>query len=86
MPDGSLCNVVLLNDDETPAEFVVTVLQDFLGRGFDEANGLMLRVHRQGKGICGIYERAEAERRVSDILAFAVKHGHPLKCILEQAD
>jgi ATP-dependent Clp protease adaptor protein ClpS len=86
MPNSPLCNVVLLNDDETPMDFVVTVLQDFLGLDLHDATKLMLRVHHEGKAICGTYERAEAERNASDILAFAGKHGHPLKCVLEAAN
>ena len=85
MPDNPLFNVLLLNDDETPMDFVVHVLQEFFDLGFDEACKLMLRVHHEGKAICGTYERDEAEARVVAILAFAHKHNHPLKCTLEEA-
>lgn len=85
MPDNPLFNVLLLNDDVTPMEFVVHVLQEFLDLGYDEACQLMLRVHHEGKAICGTYERDEAETRVTAILALAHKHNHPLKCTLEEA-
>jgi ATP-dependent Clp protease adaptor protein ClpS len=85
MPNSSLCNILLLNDDKTPMDFVVQVLQDYFDLNFDDACKLMLRVHNEGKAVCGSCERAEAEKRVSNILAFAAKHGHPLKCILEEA-
>jgi ATP-dependent Clp protease adaptor protein ClpS len=86
MPNSPVCNILLLNDDETPMDFVVWMLQYFFDLNFDEANKLMLRVHHEGKVVCGTCERDEAERRVSNILAFAAKHGHPLKCILEEAN
>jgi ATP-dependent Clp protease adaptor protein ClpS len=86
MPNSSVCNILLLNDDVTPMDFVVTVLQDFFDLDFDEANKLMLRIHHEGKAVCGSCERDEAERRVSNILALAAKHGHPLNCTLEEAN
>ena len=52
----------------------------------DEAITQMLRIHNEGKAICGTYSREEAEKKVADVLAFAAKHKHPLQCILEQAD
>ena len=85
MPDKPLFNMLLLNDDVTPMDFVVHVLQEFLDLGFDDACKLMLRVHHEGKAICGTYERDEAETRAAAILALAAKHNHPLKCILEEA-
>ena len=86
MPGSLVCNILLLNDDETPMDFVVWVLRYFFDLDFEEAKKLMLRVHHEGKVVCGTCERDEAERRVSNILAFAAKHGHPLKCILEEAN
>ena len=85
MPNEPPYNVVLLNDDETPMEFVVDVLRRFIGLDFEGATKLMLRVHHQGKAVCGTYGREQAEARVAGILAFADAHNHPLKCILEQA-
>ena len=86
MPNSPVCNILLLNDDETPMDFVVWVLQYFFDLDIHEATKLMLRIHHEGKAVCGSCEREEAERRVSNILAFAAKHGHPLKCILEEAN
>ena len=85
MPDNPRYNVLLLNDDVTTMEFVVHILQEYFDFGFDEANKLMLRVHHEGKAICGTYERDEAETRIAAILALAHQHNHPLKCILEEA-
>ena len=85
MPDETLCNVVLLNDDETLMEFVVDALQRFFGLDYDDACQLMLRVHDEGKAVCGTYEHAGAEATVGGILVFAREHNHPLACVLEQA-
>jgi ATP-dependent Clp protease adaptor protein ClpS len=85
MPNSELCNLLLLNDDVTPMEFVVNLLQDFFGMDYDAAIKLMLRVHHEGKAICGTYEPDEAETRLAAILALAHKHNHPLQCILEEA-
>jgi ATP-dependent Clp protease adaptor protein ClpS len=85
MPNNPLYNVLLVNDDETPMEFVVEVLQRFIGLDYDGACKLMLRVHHEGKAVCGTYERDGAEATVAGILAFAGNHNHPLKCILEEA-
>jgi ATP-dependent Clp protease adaptor protein ClpS len=85
MPNEPLYNVLLLNDDETPMEFVVNVLQDFFGMDYDAAIKLMLRVHHEGKAICGTYVRERAEATAAGILAFAGVHNHPLQCLLEEA-
>jgi ATP-dependent Clp protease adaptor protein ClpS len=86
MPNFSRCDVSLLNDDHTPMDFVVGVLERFFGMSNDEAITHMLRIHDEGKAICGTYSREEAEKKVADVLAFAAKHKHPLQCTLEQAD
>ena len=85
MPNQPICNVVLVNDDETPMEFVVNVLQRFIGLDYEGACKLMLRIHHEGKAVCGTYEREGAEATVAGILALASEHDHPLKCILEEA-
>ncbi len=85
MSNNPLYNVLLLNDDETPMEFVVNVLQRFVGLDFEGACKLMLRVHHEGKAVCGTYEREGAEATVAGILALAHKHNHSLKCIIEEA-
>jgi ATP-dependent Clp protease adaptor protein ClpS len=86
MPNFSRCHVSLLNDDHTPMDFVVGVLERFFGMSYDEAIAQMLRIHNEGKAICGTYSREEAEKKVADVLAFSAKHKHPLQCTLEQAD
>ena len=85
MPDEPLCNVVLLNDDETPMEFVVHVLRRFIGLDHEGACHLMLRVHHEGKAVCGTYGREGAGATVAGIPAFAGEHNHPLTCVVEQA-
>ena len=85
MANSLLYSIVFLNDDQTPMEFVVHVLQEFLDLDCDAATKLMLRVHHEGKAICGTYERDEAETRVAAILALAARHNHPLRCALEAA-
>ena len=85
MADSPVRNILLLNDDKTPMDFVVWVLQHFFDLDFDEANKLMLRVHHEGKAICGSCEREEAEEG-PPTQAVAAEHGHPLKCILEEAN
>ena len=80
----ALYRVMLLNDDKTPMEFVVHVLERFFGLDRHSAMRLMLRVHNDGIGECGSYPRAEADKRVAEVLAFAREHQHPLQCVLER--
>lgn len=86
MPNEPRYNVLLLNDDETPMEFVVLVLERFFDMDYDEACRHMLRVHGTGNAICGTYPHDEAKKKVTDVLAFAGKHRHPLRCTLEETD
>jgi ATP-dependent Clp protease adaptor protein ClpS len=86
MPNFPRRGVSLLNDDHTPMDFVVGVLERFFGMSTDDAITQMYRIHNEGKAICGTYSHEEAEKKVADVLAFAAKHKHPLQCILEQAD
>jgi ATP-dependent Clp protease adaptor protein ClpS len=86
MPNHPRYDVVLLNDNETPMEFVVRVSEVFFDMSFAEACRLMFRAHAEGKAICGTYSREEAQKKVTDILAFADEHKYPLKCVLEEAD
>jgi ATP-dependent Clp protease adaptor protein ClpS len=79
-----LYSVFLLNDDYTPMEFVVDVLQRFFDMERETAKQLMLRVHNEGIGECGSFPRAEAERIAAAIRAHAVEHRHPLQCVLEK--
>jgi len=78
--------VVLLNDDYTPMDFVVMVLQGIFGKNPDEATRIMLKVHYEGRGVCGIYTRDIAATRVDKVLRLAVAHEHPLQCIMEPVE
>ena len=77
--------VVLLNDDYTPMEFVVIVLQKFFGKGREQATQIMLKVHRDGKGVCGVYPKDIATTKVEQVSSFARQHQHPLQCVMEEA-
>lgn len=78
--------VILLNDDYTPMEFVVEVLQLFFALDREKATRIMLAVHTEGKGICGVYSRDVAESKVAQVNDYARQHQHPLLCTLEVAD
>ena len=80
----SLYKVLLLNDDYTPMEFVVHVLEKFFNKGREEATTIMLRVHHEGVGICGIFTYEVAEAKVTLVMDFSRQHGHPLQCTLEK--
>jgi ATP-dependent Clp protease adaptor protein ClpS len=80
----SLYKVLLLNDDYTPMEFVVLVLQRFFGKGNEEATKIMLHVHHKGVGICGVYTYEVAETKVTMVMDFSRQHGHPLQCTMEK--
>ncbi|HQT81204.1 MAG: ATP-dependent Clp protease adapter ClpS [Ferrovum sp. 37-45-19] len=80
----SLFNVVLLNDDYTPMEFVIQVLQKFFSLDMDSATRIMLKVHTEGKGICGTYPRDLAATKVKRVLDYAKQHQHPLQCVMEE--
>lgn len=77
--------VILLNDDFTPMEFVVEVLQVFFGMDRENATRVMLHVHTRGKGVCGVYTRDIAETKVAQVSRFAREHQHPLLCTMEEA-
>ena len=76
--------VLLLNDDYTPMEFVVLVLQKFFGMTRERATQVMLKVHREGIGICGVYPRDVATTKVQQVAAYSRKHQHPLQCVMEE--
>ena len=80
----SLYKVLLLNDDYTPMEFVVHVLERFFNKGREEAVTIMLHVHRNGVGICGVYTFEVAETKVAQVIELARKHQHPLQCTMEK--
>jgi ATP-dependent Clp protease adaptor protein ClpS len=76
--------VMLLNDDYTPMEFVVHVLERFFNKGREEATRIMLHVHQKGIGICGVYTFEVAETKVTQVMDFARQHQHPLQCTMEK--
>jgi len=79
-----LYRVVLLNDDYTPMEFVVGVLEQVFGMDNNTATRIMLEVHHQGKGICGVYTYEIAETKVAQVTGLAQQHQHPLLCTMEE--
>ena len=80
-----LFQVVMLNDDFTPMEFVVFVLQEHFRHDIDSATQIMLKIHHEGRGVCGVYTKDVAATKVELVLAAARQAGHPLQCILETA-
>ena len=80
----SLYKVLMLNDDYTPMEFVVHVLERFFNKSSEEATQIMLHVHRRGVGICGVFTYDVAETKVTQVIDFARKNQHPLQCTLEK--
>lgn len=79
-----LYKVLLLNDDYTPMDFVIVVLEKFFRMRREQATMVMLNVHRQGRGVCGIFPRDLAATKVEQVGAFATRHGHPLACVMEE--
>ena len=80
-----LFQVVMLNDDFTPMEFVVFVLQEHFHHDIDAATQIMLKIHHEGRGVCGVFTKDVAATKVELVLAAARQAGHPLQCILETA-
>lgn len=80
-----LFRVVLLNDDYTPMEFVVEILELIFGMDRPKATRIMLEVHTQGKGVCGVFTYEIAETKVAQVSTYAEQHQHPLLCTLEEA-
>ncbi len=79
-----LYKVMLLNDDYTPMDFVVVVLQTVFAMSREKATQVMLQVHREGMGVCGTYTREVASTKVEQVVAIARKHQHPLQCTMEE--
>jgi len=80
----ALYKVLLLNDDYTPMDFVVLVLERFFGKDRTAATEIMLAVHKKGVGLCGVYTYEIAETKVAQVMAFSRQHQHPLQCTLEK--
>ena len=80
----SMYRVLLLNDDYTPMDFVITVLRKYFNKGPEEATRIMLHVHQHGVGECGIFTYEVAETKVTQVMDYARKHQHPLQCIMEK--
>ena len=78
--------VVMLNDDFTPMEFVVMVLQEFFSKDRETATQIMLKIHLDGKGVCGVYTKDVAATKVDQVLDAAHKAGHPLQCLSEPVE
>jgi ATP-dependent Clp protease adaptor protein ClpS len=81
----SLFQVVMLNDDYTPMEFVIRVLQQFFQHDLETATLIMLKIHHEGRGVCGVYTRDVAATKVELVLSAARRDQHPLQCIMESA-
>jgi ATP-dependent Clp protease adaptor protein ClpS len=80
----SMYKVVLLNDDYTPMDFVVNVLQEFFNKNREAAMQIMLKVHLDGKGICGIFPKDIAATKTDLVMTYAKQEGHPLQCVMEE--
>lgn len=80
----SMYKVLILNDDYTPMEFVVHILERFFGRSRDDATQIMLHVHQKGTGVCGVYTFEVAETKVAQVIDFARQNEHPLQCTMEK--
>jgi ATP-dependent Clp protease adaptor protein ClpS len=80
----SMYKVLLLNDDFTPMEFVIVVLERFFGMDREKATMVMLKVHNEGAGLAGVYPRDIAETKVGQVIGFAREHQHPLQCVMEE--
>lgn len=80
----SLYKVLLLNDDYTPMEFVIQILEQFFNKTDDEAMVIMLHVHNHGVGVCGVYPYEVAETKVAQVVEYANHHQYPLQCTMEK--
>ncbi len=78
--------VLMLNDDFTPMEFVVVVIQEFFSKDRETATQIMLKIHLDGRGVCGVYSRDVAATKVNMVLDAARKAGHPLQCVSEPVE
>ena len=79
----TMYQVVMLNDDYTPMEFVVVAIQEFFNKGLETATQIMLKIHLDGRAVCGVYTRDVASTKVDQVMERANKAGHPLQCVAE---
>jgi len=79
-----LYKVLLLNDDYTPMEFVVQILEQIFSKSREEASAIMLHVHQKGVGLCGVYTHEIAETKVTQVMELAQEYQHPLQCTMEK--
>jgi ATP-dependent Clp protease adaptor protein ClpS len=82
----SMYKVLMHNDDYTTMEFVIHALQKFFGKNYDEAHAIMLKIHHEGLGLCGIYTHEVAESKTAKVNKYSRSKGHPLKCTFEPCD
>lgn len=80
----SMFKVMLFNDDYTPMEFVVDVIQRFFNKSREQSTQIMLKVHTEGMGVCGVFPHDIAETKVNQVLNYAREHQHPLQCAMEE--
>ena len=80
----SIYKVIILNDDYTPMEFVVYTIQNVFKKSHDEATRIMLKIHTEGLGVCGMFPLEIAETKMKQVLNLAKEHQHPLQCIIEK--
>ena len=80
----AMYKVLMLNDDYTPMEFVVHVLERFFNKNRDEATTIMLKVHKRGVGVCGVFTYEVAETKVTQVMDLARQNQHPLQCTIEK--
>lgn len=80
----SMWQVVMYNDDYTPMEFVIDVLEQFFGHGYERATQIMLQVHTEGRGVCGVFPRDLATMKVDQVVDYARQNQHPLHCGMEE--
>lgn len=80
----SLYKVLLLNDDYTPMDFVVSILQKFFSMSREQAAQIMLKVHKDGMGVCGVFPKDVAATKVEQVLSFSRQNQHPLQCVMEE--
>ena len=80
----SMWQVVLYNDDYTPMEFVIETLQQVFAHTYERATQIMLKVHTEGRGVCGVYPRDVASMKMEQVVDFARQHQHPLRCGMEE--